>query len=423
MAKLFMAVLMLGVALASTSSTGGADTVTPELFTVAGRDTSVTPGVVGDVIGKFTLDDTYRRGGPIGGAPDPMEMIAKQDTVFYQDFDGDGKYKASTLLGTVRPDDTFDVWVKGRFDEKSGKYTFLAEQVFSPPPPPYSGGGGGGNANPQPSLPGDMVNFRIFYVRGFIRDTAVRLIPQCCYSELYGFEVGQLEGTSSNHVARIAAAHGNGLRIYETPATTFWGSGKLIDRNRDRDRIVQRGNNVVVAGRYFWDGIDWRMLATSVTIVKDPGSVSGTGGTLQTTASLVRTSDGTFNETTQTFEGSTFEGRGLNFDGEGTGASMGLTLDWTWDAVYGNWDYAGTYWIQKDNATHRLEGQIAGTVASATHGAITGAMTVDQAYGPWNGWQGTGRILRGGATHAGPATATNPPVSIQADFWWHIVRP
>ncbi|MFZ6004386.1 MAG: hypothetical protein ACOYXM_10695 [Actinomycetota bacterium] len=412
--KVLLAALLLAGALANVAGVGGADTLQPQPFEMAGTDTSVTPGVVGDVIGRFVLDNTYRRGGDISAKSDPVEITVKQDTRFFEDFDGDGSYTRSDLTGTVKPEDGFDVWVSGRFDLKNGQYTFLANNVFSPPPPISSGGPTA--VNPAPNLPRDMTSLRLFWIRGIVRFTGTRLIPSCCSSELYGFEVSPVEQTSSWHVSAIAAAHGNGLRIYEQPGTRYWGSGKMIT---ERDLVVQTGNIVEVSGRYFWDGLDWRMVATQVVRVPE-GPTQPAGGTLGTVATLARTGDGTFNESTQSWEGTTFEGRGLNFDGQGNGAAVGLTLDWTYNDVNGEWDYAGTYFVQKDNSPNRLEGQITGTVATANPGPVTGVMTVDQAYGPWAGWGGFGRILRGAAGYLGPPSSASPPNGFQAELWWQI---
>lgn len=411
--KVMVAGLVMAAALTSGAGAGHADTLTPEPFSAKGVDTSVTPGVVGDVIGRFTLANTYDR---TGGIPDQeIEIVVKQDTVFYQDFDQNGSYTRSDMLGTVRPDDAFDVFVSGRYDLKAGSYTFFANSVYSPPPPPYVPGPN--NQNPAPSLPGDMTNLRTFYVKATVRFTGVRLIPQCCSSDLYGFEVNQIEATSSQHLAQIAAAHGNNLRIYVTPTTQYWGSGKILV---DRDKVIQPGNKVFASGRYFWDGIDWRLIATQVTKVNE--NPAPPGGTLGTTASLVRTSEGTVNTTTQARTGSTYEGRGLNFDGNGNGASLALTLDWTYDTPSASWNYDGTYSVQKDNSSNRLVGTINGTVTTANPAGITGAMIVDQAYGSWAGWTGYGQILRGGAVYAG-APAMSIPASIEADFWWQIFGP
>lgn len=412
--KLILAVLLMAAGIASISGTGSADTLQPQPFEMAGKDTSVTAGVVGDTIGKFTLTNTYRRGGNISGKSDPVEITVKQDTKFYQDFDGDGTYVKSDLQGTVKPADAFDVWVNGRFDQTGGTYTLLASNVFSPPPP--IGSGGPTATNPAPNLPKDMTTFRLFWAKGTVRFTGTRLVPSCCSSDLWGFEVSPVQQTNSWHVSAIAAAHGNGLRIYVEPTTKYWGSGKILI---DRNEVVQVGNTVEVSGRYFWDGIDWRMIATQVVKVPD-GPAQPAGGTLGTTATLVRTNDGAFNPDTQSWEGTTFTGRGINFDGQNNGASVGLTLNWTYNNTSGLWEYSGTYFVQKDNGANRLEGQINGTVGTANPGDVTGVMTVDQAYGPWAGWSGYGRVLRGSAGYLGTPSSASPPNGLQAELWWQI---
>lgn len=398
----------------------GADTLTPVPFAAAGEAISVTPGLIGSTGGRFTLDNLYRTGGNIGPAGEPIEVHSKSDTNYYVDPDGDGSYSTSTLTETVVVGGA-DVWVAGRYTVTAGRYTFIANNVFSPPPQAIAGG----PARPDPELPADAMFDRLFSIRAVVSAERVRLEPSCCSHELYGFIVHPVTEANTGKVRAIADAnhwHGEGdphnglLPVYTKVTTNYWQSGNFLEQ---RDAVVFKGNEVQINGRYQWDvaGGFWRFAANNVVDIPD-GPVEPRGGPFSVDGTLIRANDGQFNDSTQTWDGTVFEGRGYN---SRFGGDLVFTLDWWHNDTTGKWEFVGEYSFQRDGTENRIEGIASGEVTTEAIAELAdGQLSVDQTYGVWEGWQGFGEIRNGSAEYLGPPSSASPPLSISANFFWKI---
>lgn len=387
--------LVVGV-LGGAALRSSASTYTSQPFQTEGSVVA-TPmdngGAAADAAGSFSLASRTRTVGPVDDAAasdGSVRVDPKPDTVYLAGTPS-GQYRSATRAEVVQLGAR--IFVAGREIQTSSGSVLVANYVWNPPPATV----GGGVPNPTPNLPRDAVVQRAFFVDATITETGVTLVGSYGWSSLDGFTLGTFTSYGTPHVAQIAAAHDDHLRIYYLPYTKYWGAdGKASTQSA----VVRYGQPVHVTGEYRWDGNDWRFFATNVF---NPPPTAAAGGPLATTAELVQGSNGSYSGTST-----------ANFDANAS-ADIIATVTWTHESN-GNWDFTGTYTAAKQNSANSISGTITGVVAPGTVPTVTASLTVNSATGAWSGWTGTG-TLKGTATIVDPTAA---PTTFGGNFNWTI---
>jgi hypothetical protein len=395
--------------------------------TSSGEPVVNVPGATG----SFRMGNLSNSGGPVSAATDDSGQITvyiQPGTKFYSDDDNNGSYTASTEQQVVVVG--AHVRVSGKYQRNSSNAILLfANFVWSPPPTPRPATHR--PPNPQPVLPRDAGLNRTFGVKAFTKNGGAYISGSVGWSKFWGFTIHNFTdyGCGSQpacHPGQIAVAHGNELKIYETPNTVYWlCDGIECRKTEDRYTVVEirgKADGIRVSGRYNWDGFDWRFYANHV--FAQPPTASAPGGPIGPYGSTVAMTDmGTFNPATNVYEGTQWQGI-INPNG-GNLASSNVTMNLNmWQTEDGVWEFTGTYLVQAFNNPTSLAGDIYGTVQSGTNpAALDAQVTVDQATGWWNGWTGFGTWSGSGAYTVGSTGAQDPPVEANAAFKWVINRP
>lgn len=380
------------------------------------------PHVAGTT-GSFVLEDlTDARPGGIQGAIDEdgrVTIDVQPGTTFMADPDGDGQHARSTFAETVVPGES--VYVTGRFQRVDDEVVLFASYVFNPrpatlPEPPP--------ANPTPQLPRDMVINRVYGLRGALHNPSANLALGTARTKA-GFELRDIQTGCDEgycHIDAIAAAHRGALTFTETELTQYWVQGPDGRHQRTTNRFLAIesrgiGAEMLVTGRYFWDGTDWRFLVSHV-FSPPPGSAGGSepGPLGPYNGGAVEGSAGSEDPVTGGRLGTEWHGT-IDSGGPIAGARIYLNLDWH-EGVDGVWVFTGTYSILTANPGGTgFEGEITGTVTPGVPGRLNADLTIVEGYGNWSTYEGVGS-WRGGATF-GP---DGRPVQAHGSFLWEVVN-
>jgi hypothetical protein len=424
-----LAVAVLGtVTLVGADVSGASETFQSSNFQMAGDVVATgapTPNVPG-ATGSFELNHIDRTAGAISRevSDDDATVYVRPGTKFYSDPDGDGKYAVSTMEQVVSTGQR--VFVAGRFDRSGDQYTLFANYVWNPPPPPLQPG----HVNPKPTKPADYLVNRLFSVTGMVTETGAKVVGDAGWNEATGFTMGNFSsygcGTAADcRVHQIALAHADHLRIYTTPLTAYWlgdGSGgyrKTTDR-ASLIKSVGTTQGLKAVGKYTWDGLDWRFIATN--LLAPPPSTSPAGGPTAPYRTFVHEDQQGINDPATGIWADAIWSGTVGAGSHIGGGSVSMTLNWHQSEV--GWDFEGVYTVAAPAPGQTsLSGDISGTVLFGSNAPLNATVTVTQATGDWNGWTGYGTYEGTANYDVGSSGDVTPPIVATATFKWTLMPP
>lgn len=421
--RVLVAVMVLvgGFAIGDTFS--GASTVQSNNFTARGTVQSVGDPVptVPNTTGSFELGNITQSSGNVMQSTTTGELTiyTHNNTRYYKEV-SPGNYQRSDFAGTLAPGEV--VAVNGRYyrAENGDGWVLLANYIYNPPPPPSPAG----VANPKPTSTNDYLLRRHFYVQAVIVHDSAPVRGGGGFRTPLGFTLNTFSfygcAQPMCHTERIVKAHGGNLVVMNLNTVYWEGVPGGYRKTQDRSAVIKPGLTATVAGRYTWDGADWRFNATHVFSPSvPPGGLSG--GYLKTPAQVTRVAPGTYDSNTDTWVGTQWSGPATSFPKAPAQGDITMTLDWHFNALDNEWEFFGSWKINQRNDHSSLAGTISGTAPMNPLGTAEANMTVDQGTGSLNGMTGFG-TFDARSVNFSPPDASTPPEHMDGDMVFEIYR-
>lgn len=413
-------VLVSGFAVGDTLS-GAQGELQTNNFTAIGEVQSAGDPIpsVPNTTGSFVLGSITASSGNVMQAAEngKLTIHTHNNTRYYKEATP-GNYAKSDFASTLVPGET--VSVNGRYYRSNDGWVLLANYIYNPPPPPAAAG----VANPKPTNTNDYLLRRHFYVTATILHDTAPVRGGGGFRTPLGFTMTAFTFYGCNqpmcHTERIVKAHGGNLAIMNLDTVYWEGVPGGYRKTQDRSKVIKPGLTATVAGRYTWDGSDWRFNATHVfSPAIPPGGLSG--GILKTPAHIAKVAPGTYDSNTDTWVGTQWSGNASSFPKSPAQGDITMTLDWNFNALDNVWEFFGSWQIRQRNDHSSLSGTISGTAPINPIGSADANMTVDQGTGSLNGFTGFG-TFDGSTVNFSPPDGSTPPSEMSGNMTFEIYR-
>jgi hypothetical protein len=310
-------------------------------------------------------------------------------TTFYYRQDETGAYRRSTYGETVVVG--ADVRVAGlRFTRDDGTVRFIARAVWNPPndPPPP-------RRQPECGVEQGLRN-QAYNVKATIVSTTVHYPCTGFGGYPGGFKLEGFTETPRADVARGIEAYGHRLEVYVTPLTKYYEG----DSPSTWGRVVRRGNEVRVLGRYQHAAGAWIFVAE--TVYTPPPDRRDT-----------------FNPRTrvEAFQTGATNGNAIHYEGPSNGPSFGapdgrFEADIVWTPIGEGPDFTATGTWVLTNGRNVLRGTLDGETKGS---AFDLSLDVTGGEGQWYG-------STGGGDMEGQVTPGMPPAAFTGDIRLSVIK-